>query len=78
MSNGQAFQQMPIQMSTGQGFQQMPLQMPNGQGFQQMIPQSPSYMDLILQYKWFIIALIVAFVYMRYFNKKPKEEEKKA
>jgi flagellar basal body-associated protein FliL len=45
---------------------------------QQMMPQSSSYIDLILQYKWIIIALIAAFVYMRYFNKKPKEEEKKA
>ena len=71
MSNGQAFQQMPMQqMPNMMPMQQMPMQM--------MVPQSSSYMDLILQYKWFIIALIVAFVYMRYFNKKPKEEEKKA
>lgn len=69
MSTGQAFQQMPVQ--------QMPMQMQQIP-MQQMIPQSSSYMDLILQYKWIIIALIAAFVYMRYFNKKPKEEEKKA
>ncbi len=70
MSTGQqAFQQIPMQQMPMQ-MQQMPMQ--------QMIPQSSSYMDLILQYKWIIIALIAAFVYMRYFNKKPKEEEKKA
>ena len=75
MSTGQAFQQMPMQQM------QMPMQqmqMPMQQMPMQMMSQSSSYMDLILQYKWFIIALIAAFVYMRYFNKKPKEEEKKA
>jgi len=75
MSTGQAFQQMPNVMQQMPNMMQMPnvMQMP-----MQMAPQSSSYLDLILQYKWFIIALIVAFVYMRYFNKKPKEEEKKA
>jgi len=73
MSTGQAFQQMPNVMQQVPNMMQMPMQMP-----MQMVPQSSSYLDLILQYKWFIIALIVAFVYMRYFNKKPKEEEKKA
>ena len=73
MSTGQAFQQMPIQQMK-MPMQQMPMQqMP-----MQMMPQSSSYMDLILQYKWIIIAIIAAIVYMRYFNKKPKEEEKKA
>ena len=73
MSTGQAFQQMPMQQM------QMPMQqMPMQQMPMQMMPQSSSYMDLILQYKWFIIAIIAAIVYMRYFNKKPKEEEKKA
>jgi hypothetical protein len=43
-----------------------------------IVQQSCSIWDLLAQYKWIIIALIVAFVYMRYFNKKPKEEEKKA
>jgi hypothetical protein len=74
MSTGQAFQQIPMQQMP---MQQMPMQMPMQQ-MQQMMPQSSSYIDLILQYKWIIIALIAAFVYMRYFNKKPKEEEKKA
>lgn len=69
MSTGQAFQQMPVQQMPNM-MQQMPMQ--------PMIPQSSSYLDLIAQYKWIIIALIAAFVYMRYFNKKPKEEEKKA
>lgn len=73
MSTGQGFQQMPMQMP----MQQMPMQMPMSMPMP-MVPQSSSYLDLILQYKWIIIAIIVAFVYMRYFNKKPKEEEKKA
>jgi hypothetical protein len=74
MSTGQAFQQMPNMMPNMVPMQQMPNMMP----MQQMVPQSSSYLDLILQYKWIIIALVAAFVYMRYFNKKPKEEEKKA
>jgi hypothetical protein len=73
MSTGQAFQQMPNMMQQIPNMMQQMPQIP-----QMMVPQSSSYFDLILQYKWFIIALIVAFVYMRYFNKKPKEEEKKA
>ncbi len=72
MSTGQAFQQMPMQQMMPMQ-QQMPNMMP-----MQMVPQSSSYFDLIIQYKWVIIAIIAAIVYMRYFNKKPKEEEKKA
>lgn len=37
----------------------------------------PTMWDTIASYKWIIIAIIALFVYMRYFNKKPKEEEKK-
>jgi hypothetical protein len=74
MSTGQAFQQMPMQQMMPMQ-QQMPNMMPMPM---QMVPQSSSYFDLIIQYKWVIIAIIAAIVYMRYFNKKPKEEEKKA
>ncbi len=61
--------QMPQQM-------QMPMQMPMPMQMS-MVPDSSSsgsLFDTISQYKWIIIAIIVAVLYMRYF-KKPKEEE---
>ena len=63
---------------SGQSIMQ-PLMQPLMQapGLMQAAP-SPTMWDTINSYKWIIIAIIAVIVYMRYFNKKPKEEEKKA
>jgi hypothetical protein len=41
------------------------------------VANCPTFMDTLASYKWIIIAIIAALIYMRYFNKKPKEEEEK-
>jgi hypothetical protein len=36
----------------------------------------PTIWDTLTANKWIIIAVLAALIYMRYFNKKPTEEEK--